>query len=154
MEPKPKKRKYNKLYCPHCELEVSKSTWYVHHSQFYDQVNKTWLKDVRRTTEADQDFNFGSSDENDDNERLSNFFDEYEDPELPMNTLLTPTIDQVFRINLSLYLPSLGTTKLLRTLIISVLSLVQAGPGTKRLLVLVSFISVFVLVISHIPKLP
>ena len=43
--------------------EVSKSTWYVHHSHFYDQ---TWLKDVRRTAEAaNQVFDFGSSDESD-----------------------------------------------------------------------------------------
>ena len=97
MEPMPKKRKYGKLYCPHCELEVSKSTWYVHHSHFYDQVTKTWLKDVRRTTEAaDQDFDFGSSDETDmESDEVSNFFDEYDDPEITTSTLDTPTDDQV-----------------------------------------------------------
>ena len=48
------------------ELEVSKSMWYVHHSHFYDQVTKTWLKDIHRTTEAaDQGFDFSSSDETD-----------------------------------------------------------------------------------------
>lgn len=30
----PKRRKFNKLYCQHCEQEVSKSTWYVHHNQY------------------------------------------------------------------------------------------------------------------------
>ena len=92
MESVPKKRKYNKLYCPHCELEVSKSTQYIHHSHFYDQVAKTWLKDVRRTTEAaDQDFDFGSSDETDmdSDERQPDFFVEYDDPEITMSTLET-----------------------------------------------------------------
>lgn len=59
----PKRRKYNKLYCPHCEQEVSKSTWYVHHSQFYDEVRKSWRKENTSIAMPDQEFDFGSSDE-------------------------------------------------------------------------------------------
>ena len=62
----PKRRKFNKLYCQHCEQEVSKSTWYVHHGQFYDKVRKTWRKDPGLTSTPEQDFHFGSSDETDD----------------------------------------------------------------------------------------
>ena len=70
----------------------------VHTAQpVYDQVTKTWLKDVRRTTEANQDFNFGSSDENDEtDERLSNFFDKYDDSELATNTFQAPKNNQVW----------------------------------------------------------
>ena len=60
----PKRRKFNKLCFPHCEQEVSKSTWYVHRSQFYDEVRKTWRrKDPSLTATHDQDFDCGSSDE-------------------------------------------------------------------------------------------
>ena len=63
MRMEPKRRKFNKLYCQHCEQEVSKSTWYVHHNQFYDEVRKTWRKDPSLTSTPEQDFDFGSSDE-------------------------------------------------------------------------------------------
>ena len=57
-------RKFNKLYCPHCEQDVSKSVWYVHHGQFYDEVRKTWRKDPSLTsTPPDQDFDFSTPDE-------------------------------------------------------------------------------------------
>lgn len=60
----PKRRRYNQLYCPHCEREVSKSTWYVHRKKFYDEGRKTWRKVASLTATPDQDFDFGSSDEN------------------------------------------------------------------------------------------
>lgn len=62
----PKRRKFNKLYCQRCEQEVSKSTWYVHHNQYYDKVRKTWRKDPCLTSTPKQDFDFGSSDETED----------------------------------------------------------------------------------------
>ena len=82
----PKRRKYNKLYCPHCEQEVSKSTWYVHHSQFYDERRKTWQKDPSLTVLPDQDFDFGSSDE------IENFD---EGGQLPMDVLAATSSDEV-----------------------------------------------------------
>ena len=39
-----KKHKYSKLYCPHCNKEVLKSTWYTHHSRFFNPTTKPWDK--------------------------------------------------------------------------------------------------------------
>ena len=68
MDPKAKKRKYERLHCEHCNQGVSKSTWYVHYNKFFDFVTGKWKKEG--TTEQPQrpDFNFhlessGSSDE-------------------------------------------------------------------------------------------
>ena len=69
----------------------------VHIAQpVYDQVTKTWLKDLCRTTESDQDSTFGSSDKNDKtDERLSNFFDKYDDSKLATNIFQAPKNNQV-----------------------------------------------------------
>ena len=52
-----KRRKYCKIYCPHCE-HVSKPTWYLHHSQYYDSIKGLWTKDSHTSqdnTEPDFD---------------------------------------------------------------------------------------------------
>ena len=84
----PKRRRYNQLYCPHCEREVSKSTWYVHHKKFYDEGRKTWRKVPSLTATPDQDFDFGSSDENENVD---------EGGELHMDVPAASSIDEVFR---------------------------------------------------------
>ena len=40
-EPQEKKRK---SYCCHCDKEVSKSTWYLHYNQYFDQVTGEWKR--------------------------------------------------------------------------------------------------------------
>ena len=73
-----KKRKYSALYCPHCDSKVSKSTWYEHHRQYYDPVNKKWLNDVRRSADAERDFDFnGSSGEDNDGDHLHQNLETY-----------------------------------------------------------------------------
>lgn len=84
----PKRRRYNQLYCPHCEREVSKSTWYVHHRKFYDEGRKTWQKVPSLTATPDQDFDFSSSDENENVD---------EGGELHMDVPAASSSDEVFR---------------------------------------------------------
>ena len=55
----PKKRKYFKQYCPHCDQEVAQSTWYLHYSQCFDPGTSTWEKDSRKPCET-LHFNFDS----------------------------------------------------------------------------------------------
>ena len=43
--PPPKKRK---IYCNHCEKEVSKSTWYCHYAEFFDSVTGEWKTEVKQ----------------------------------------------------------------------------------------------------------
>lgn len=42
--PPGKKRRYDKLYCYHCEREVSKSAFYSHYNKFFDQRTGKWEK--------------------------------------------------------------------------------------------------------------
>ena len=59
-----KRRKYSRIYCRHCELHVCKSTWYIHHCQYYDSVKGQWTKDSHTSQDnTEPDFNFESSDE-------------------------------------------------------------------------------------------
>ncbi len=58
MECQRKQRKYRKLYCPHCDKSVSKSTWYAHYNEFFDQVENNWKTVIKKHN--DSDFNFGS----------------------------------------------------------------------------------------------
>ena len=37
-----KKRKYEREYCPHCNEQVSKSTWYLHYGQFFNRTTGVW----------------------------------------------------------------------------------------------------------------
>ena len=39
-----KKRKYDRLFCDQCGIEVSKSTFYSHYNKFYDQKTGQWEK--------------------------------------------------------------------------------------------------------------
>ena len=41
-----KKRKYEREFCPHCNKEVSKSTWYLHYNQFFNQATGLWKRDT------------------------------------------------------------------------------------------------------------
>lgn len=57
MDSSVKKRKYVRRLCPHCNREVSKSTWYVHYQKFYDPASGEWNKDDTSTSQR-PDFNF------------------------------------------------------------------------------------------------
>jgi hypothetical protein len=61
LEPE-KKRKYSKLHCPHCNKEVSKSSWYNHYDQYYDKSTCTWHTEGENLSKSSH-FNFGSSSE-------------------------------------------------------------------------------------------
>lgn len=61
-----------KLFCPHCNTLISKSTWYRHYSQYYDSSNDTWKSKNAERLEADFDFGSDSSDlEENDNALVS-----------------------------------------------------------------------------------
>ena len=47
-------------YCPHCKKPVSKSTWYLHHSQYFHKCSKTWDTESSSTTTTERDFVFES----------------------------------------------------------------------------------------------
>ena len=85
MEPSTKKRKYSKLYCPHSEIYVSKSTWYSHHGQFFDSRTKQWMKVAHNKAEtangAATEFNFGRNSEHNDevSGSSSNYFDQLQE---------------------------------------------------------------------------
>ena len=53
-----KRRLYEKLHCPHCEESVSKSTWYIHYSQFFNPSTGQWEKKVKCEKPG---FNFGDT---------------------------------------------------------------------------------------------
>lgn len=61
MEGQSRLRKYRKLFCPHCNKSVSKSTWYSHYSEFFDQARNEWHSCGHQDRQVD-DFNFESSD--------------------------------------------------------------------------------------------
>ena len=37
-------RQRERLYCPHCEEKVSKSTYYRHRAEFYDPRTRSWIE--------------------------------------------------------------------------------------------------------------
>lgn len=74
-------RKYQKLYCPHCDRSVSKSTWYTHHALYYDSGKKEWLID--HSTTLNDDFDFGNSQtDSSDSERHSDSDGVFELPDV------------------------------------------------------------------------
>lgn len=54
-----------RLYCPHCDLNIAKSTWYHHYSQYYNPATDVW-KTANKSLESDFQFDT-SSDEGDEN---------------------------------------------------------------------------------------
>lgn len=88
-----KQRSYKSIYCPLCEKEVSKSTWYSHYSQFFDSRSKVWSKAAESSSSASSclnDFDFGGSDDEssctiEHNDGESVVFDE-EEPYCTINT--------------------------------------------------------------------
>ena len=58
-----KRRKYSKLHCPHCNKEVSKSSWYNHYDQYYDKSSCTWQTEGEEFSKSSSNFDFGSSSE-------------------------------------------------------------------------------------------
>lgn len=36
-------RQWQRIYCPHCGEQVSKSTYYRHRATYYDTVLETWM---------------------------------------------------------------------------------------------------------------
>lgn len=51
-------RKY-KIFCPHCDCDVSKSTWYSHYGQLYNNGKKEWTKFEDQHSE--ETFDFGAA---------------------------------------------------------------------------------------------
>ena len=56
------KRSFNRLFCVHCDKEVSKSTYYLHYSKFYNKSTCVWKK--QRLTDR-PDFNFSDTESSD-----------------------------------------------------------------------------------------
>lgn len=90
-----KQRNYKNIYCPHCNKEVSKSTWYLHHSQYYNQRRKTWEKANDSIQDISADFNFGpeSPDRPDVYEDVA-----FDDEELEPNFEQQPVTDTDIRV--------------------------------------------------------
>lgn len=92
METTAKKRKYSRLYCPHCQDYVSKSTWYSHHCSFFNAFSKQWVTassletnnveetneviDIKKYFDYGSDFGSGSED-NAAEECPSDYFNDY-----------------------------------------------------------------------------
>ena len=55
MPPKAKIRKYSAVFCPRCDRQVSKLTWYSHHRNYFDKSRGHWRK---MTTQPRPSFNF------------------------------------------------------------------------------------------------
>lgn len=72
-----------RLYCPHCDSNIAKSTWYRHYSQYYNPATDAW-KTSNKSLEADFQFDTSS--------------DEGENIELPTEnfTDFNDTIEMVF----------------------------------------------------------
>ena len=47
-----------KKACPHCDRDVSKSTWYSHHHDFFDQSKGEWQKVTSYSQQQRSCFNF------------------------------------------------------------------------------------------------
>ena len=55
------KRSRRTMFCPHCDHEVSRSTYYEHHTLHYDRATHVWRgRDTAQST-SDADFVPGSS---------------------------------------------------------------------------------------------
>lgn len=52
-----KPRKFDQVFCPHCNKAVSKSTWYLHYNNFYTKSTKTWKVDGSQC-KPNKDFDF------------------------------------------------------------------------------------------------
>ena len=52
--------KYNKQYCPHCDRNIPKSTWYAHYSKFFGQTNGKWKTDAGLKSDEPH-FDFGAN---------------------------------------------------------------------------------------------
>ena len=63
-----KQRKYRKLYCPHCDKSLSKSTWYEHYHEFFDQGESRWKVSKQGNLMSGSDFNFGTDSDSDHDE--------------------------------------------------------------------------------------
>ena len=48
-----------RLYCPHCDANISKSTWYRHYNQYYDPTSDRW-ETATKNLEADFQFDTDS----------------------------------------------------------------------------------------------
>ena len=63
----PKARKYEAIFCPHCDRNVSKSTWYAHHRDFFDKASGIWKKVIiqqrKNFSFAEEEEDGSSSDE-------------------------------------------------------------------------------------------
>ena len=52
------------FYCPHCQQQVSKTTFYNHRAQYYQKMSKTWLEQESITTSSVSSESFQLSDPN------------------------------------------------------------------------------------------
>ena len=58
------KRRWKNLFCPHCDQEVSKTTFYQHKRRYYDRRAKRWDVDAGRNFDRELEVdNISSSDE-------------------------------------------------------------------------------------------
>ena len=55
-------RRFSRIFCPHCQCKVSKSTYYSHYELYYDARSKKWQQDTVESTgeTADKDFDFSA----------------------------------------------------------------------------------------------
>lgn len=88
-----KKRKYERGYCPHCDREVSKSTWYLHYSQYFDRVSGEWRKEAG-VPRREPNFNFAEESSSDPEEdTVSDFpFDATQLYDSPSNNVSIITV--------------------------------------------------------------
>ena len=48
-----------KIFCPNCDRDVIKSTWYSHYGQFYNNRKKEWTK--FKDQHSEEAFDFGAA---------------------------------------------------------------------------------------------
>lgn len=57
-------RKFPSIYCPHCGIQVSKSTYYVRYKKYYDKQHKLWQLELKHgpsaPTRKEPDFDFNA----------------------------------------------------------------------------------------------
>ena len=94
-----KKRKYSKLYCPHCDKEVSKSTWYKHYSRFFNATTNQWIKQYSNNN----DFDFQSAESQQETDYTTHEAGLDHDQELPESLGLNTDLDLLADTDVSSY---------------------------------------------------
>ena len=93
-DPVSKLRKFDCIYCLHCKHEVSKSTWYSHHQQFFDKENGKLKEKTTCTQDSRPSFNFAEEESaiaSSDDDGVSGYsctIEDYEAPDDVSSTLI------------------------------------------------------------------